>query len=154
VKLALRLALALVVLWLAFELGRPWLDRQLDDAGLRRRGGGTAANGCLDAVERAVEQFGESVVAQLRPPLDLARWEETLAVAEQNARHARDECRCDEATEASRESCDAALEVLDQLDAFHRHVDDTLRSDQPAIDFARRQQDLLEGLERARRGRP
>jgi hypothetical protein len=154
-KLLVRITIAAVVLWLAFEFGRPWLARRLDDAGLHRRDSGSgAAAGCIDAVETAVEQFGESMVDQLRPPLDLDRWDETLAAAEGRALRARDQCRCDEASEDERESCLAALGVLDELEAFHRHADDTLRSGQPAIDFARRQQELLEGLERARGRRP
>jgi hypothetical protein len=50
-----------------------------------------------------------------------------------------------------RDACAAAIEVIAELEAFHRHADETLREGQPPVDFARRQQDLQESLDSARR---
>jgi hypothetical protein len=158
VKVWIRVAAAIALLWVALEFGRPWVSSLMEDAGLHRRGDrderGDGSGRCLEAVESAVERFGESVLGHLQPPVDLDRWSDTLESAEDRAHRARDACRCDEASEAERASCLAGLGVLDQLASFQGHVDDTLREGQPPVDFARRQQGLLESLERARGRRP
>ena len=150
-KILVRLLIAAAVLWAAYEFGRPWLTRQLDDAGLHRRGGGPVASGCFEAVEAAVSGFGDTALAYSRPPVDLDRWSDALASAQSDSSRARDACACADVDEGARQACAGALEVLDELEAFHRHADDTLQSGQPPIDFARRQQQLYELLERARR---
>ena len=150
-KLLLRFVLVAGMVWLAFELGWPWVSRQFEGSGLHRRAGGDGGGACLDAVESAISQFGESLVDHLRPPVDLDRWSDTLAAAEESAVRSRDTCRCDQAPDLERDACAAALAVIDELEAFHRHADDTLRGGAPPVDFARRQQDLQESLERARR---
>jgi hypothetical protein len=150
-KLLVRVAIIAALVWLLVEVGLPWLARRADDAGLVARERGGAPGACAERVEDAVERFGEAVLPHLSPPVDLERWERTLASAEDRSARTREECRCDDTASGESESCRAALEVLDELEAFQRHVDDTLRSGQPPVDFARRQEALLEGLERARR---
>jgi hypothetical protein len=154
VKVWIRVAVAIALLWVALEFGRPWLSSLMESSGLHRRGSGDRPGRCLEAVESAVERFGETVLGHLKPPVDLDRWSDDLARAEDRAHRARDACRCDEASEVERASCLAGLGVLDELEGFQRHVDDTLREGQPPVDFARRQQGLLERLERARGRRP
>jgi hypothetical protein len=150
-KILVRLVIAVALLWAAYEFGRPWLSRRLDDAGLHRRGGGPVASGCFEAVESAVSHFGEVVLAHTRPPVDLDRWSDALAGAQGRASDARDACACGDVDEGARAACGRAVEVLDELEAFQRHADDTLQSGEPPVDFARRQQELYEQLERARR---
>ncbi|HUP21927.1 MAG TPA: hypothetical protein VNB06_03195 [Thermoanaerobaculia bacterium] len=154
VKVWIRVAVAIALLWVALEFGRPWVSSLLEDAGLHRRGDSDGSGRCLETVENAVERFGETVLGHLQPPVDLDRWSDALESAEDRAHRARDACRCNEASEAERTSCLAGLGVLDELEGFQRHVDDTLREGRAPVDFARRQQGLLESLERARGRRP
>jgi hypothetical protein len=149
-KLLIRFLILAAVLWVAYEFGRPWVSRQLDNAGLHRRGG-PVASGCFEAVEVAVTQFGETTLANMKLPVDLDRWGDALSAAEGRASRARDACACGDVDEQARTACEGALEVLDELEAFQRYADDTLQSGQPGLDFARRQQALYEHLERARR---
>ncbi len=147
----LKLALVLVLLYLGWTRGLPWLEQRFGGGG---GGGGAAGDGeggrCAAAAEGANDAFAAEIRRFPAPPVDPDAWGEAMATIEGRLDGARSACRC------PLDSCARAAEALDEIADLVARFDDGVRGGgvplNPARDQVRIERLLGEAKSLARRG--
>ena len=141
-----KLAIVAMLLFVAYSYGRPWLEDSFGGVGLGPLGGaGSEEAHCVAVVERATESFGEKIVKHGQPPVDISRWSGAFKLEQGRVMEARQSCDC------AGLACEIAREALGDLERFMQEVDSGLRQNNPPLNFARRQGEILQKLSSARR---
>ena len=151
----IKLALFVVVVYLAVSFGRPWLEKiSGTDFGLGEMGGtniGTAGR-CVAMVERVNQDFVDRSRGVFHPRLDAEAWPPVYEATRNRLDKARNECGCFELDSAeARDGCRAAQEALSGLERMVGELDTAIREGRDIGSPARRQEEINALLDRARR---
>jgi hypothetical protein len=151
----IKLALFVVVLYVAVSFGKPWLERiSGTDFGLGTMGGtdiGTADR-CVSMVERANQDFADRSRSVFYPTVNPQAWPPVYEAVSNRLDKARNECGCFELDSAdAREGCQAAQEALSALATMVSEFDGSIREGRGISNPATRQEQINAHLNRARR---
>lgn len=148
----IKLVVLAVLLFVAFDRGLPWIQRNLADRadaiGDVASGAAThgAASTCVSAADRASNAFGASIGRLGGPDGDLDSWSDFMDRVESKINQAEDRCECDVS------SCEKASQAMSALAGVLRDFDDQKRgSGGLGSDPVRRQERINDLLDEARR---
>jgi hypothetical protein len=139
-----KLLVFLVVVYLAYSVGLPWIKGLLGSSSGTLRGDAGEEALCVGAAERAVDAFGERL-SRFSPPIDADAWEAAVSRSRDEIAEAERGCGC------AYEACREASRALSSLEDMVTDYDGSVRDGRgiPA-NGARRLEGLYDTLERAR----
>lgn len=140
-----KLLVILVILYVAYSIGWPWLQGLLNSTPASLRGNASEEALCVTTAERTVDAFADRL-RRFGPPLDVDAWDEAVSTTQDEIAEAKRGCRCDH------DACREAQRALSQLDDMVSDYDGSVRDGRglPA-NGARRLESLYDTVERARR---
>ena len=120
----IKLVVAVVILYVAYTKGLPWVQGMLENAG--SGGLGDSANAteealCARSAERAIDAFGERVSRFSSPPIDTDAWDDAVSRSRDEMQTAERNCGC------AHEACRVASEALDGLDDMIDQFDNSVQ---------------------------
>jgi hypothetical protein len=129
----------IVLAWLAWAEGWPWLRAQLERTGAAGAAaaapaGGSEAGRCLAVARQAVDTFGERS-ASFSPQRDVDAWMRFGGQVQARIGQARDACGCiEEACSIARGAMDDLASLVDRMDAVVRGASEQVVSSAYELD--------------------
>lgn len=115
-----KLLVVLVVVYLAYSVGLPWLKGLLDGSPASLRGDASEEALCAGEAERAVDAFADRLVRFASPPIDAADWEAAVSRSLDEIAEAERGCKC------PHEACTEASRALSRLEEMVTDFDDSV----------------------------
>lgn len=135
----------LVILYLAYSEGLPWLKGEIDGLWSSPTGA-TYQAVCHNAAERAVDEFTGRLRRFSSPPIDTQEWDETVSASRLKLETAEKECR-----NCEHEACLEVMGALGHLERAVGHYDESVQAGRGLpLDGASRLDRVYDGLNRAK----
>lgn len=136
-----KLLIVVILVYLAWHVGWPWIQKQMGSSS-------SAASGsmaCVDATARATKAWGDGIGRFVNPPVDQNAWSSFRSNVQDRISSAQAECGCSE------DSCGKARDALGRLSSLASDLDLSVGTGSPPpSDLAQRQQRVDDALDRAR----
>lgn len=145
-----KLLVLLVVLYVAYSVGWPWLQGLLNRSPMNLGGANSGEESlCVTAAERAVDAFADRLRLFISPPIDVDAWDETVSRSRDEIAEAERGCRC------HHDACREAQRALSELDEMVSDYDGSVHDGRglPA-NGARRLESLYGIVDRAKASAP
>lgn len=113
------LVVVVIVLYVGFNEGLPWIQRQMGQTG---GSGDTAPARCVYQADRASNTFGDNFVRRFSPGADADLWDDFVVSVRQEISAARRLCSCPGA------ACGKAADAMGRLEALVEDYDERFHS--------------------------
>ncbi len=138
--------IVVMILYLAFTKGLPWLKSEIDSLMSGTPTGASNQEICHKAAERAADAFAKRLRRFSSPPIDTDEWDKTVSASRLDIESAEKQCRnCDH------EACLEVTGVLGELERLVISFDENVQAGRGIpLNGASRLDRVHDGLNRAR----